>query len=178
MDGLGHFLCSAVATAAFFATAITDLRWRRIGNGAVLTAVAAWAATAALGTPAMTAAAKTTGSVVLAHLATGAAGFVVMLSFYGFGWVGGGDVKLAGAVLLWAGPALAPFALGLTGLCGLVLVAAMLALRPSGRESGGGVPAGGIVAILDAGRGVPYGVPLALAGGAVVIAPWLSVFRG
>jgi prepilin peptidase CpaA len=102
-------------------------------------------------------------------LGVGAAAFATMPLFYRLGWVGGGDVKLAGAVVLWSGPTLVPLVMVLVGLGGFLLALVMLALRPLHRRRGE------VSGFLDERRGVPYGIPLALAGAVVVTAPWLSI---
>jgi prepilin peptidase CpaA len=43
------------------------------------------------------------GHDVLLHLGAGAAVLVVTFTFFSFGWIGGGDAKLAAATALWLG---------------------------------------------------------------------------
>lgn len=95
--------------------------------------------------------------------------FLVGAVFFARGWLGGGDVKLLAAAVLWAGPAEAPSLLITTGVLGGVMalfllvpfgaqLAAsarlMLGQIPLGHESGAAAP-------------IPYGV--AIAGAAVIV---------
>ena len=84
------------------------------------------------------------------------------------GLVGGGDVKLAAAIALWAGPAfLSEFAF-VTALAGVALAAVMLSpLRRLMPRRAGDEAAGGLK------QPMPFGAPLA-AGGAWVLALQLS----
>lgn len=41
---------------------------------------------------------------LLPHVLIAAAVFLLLFAFFAMGWLGGGDVKLAGAIMLWAGP--------------------------------------------------------------------------
>jgi prepilin peptidase CpaA len=43
------------------------------------------------------------GHDVLLHIGVGAAVLVVTFTFFSFGWIGGGDAKLAAATVLWLG---------------------------------------------------------------------------
>ncbi len=49
-------------------------------------------------------------------IATGA--FTILVALFAYGYIGGGDVKLIPAVLLWAGPALSLEFLLITTICG------------------------------------------------------------
>lgn len=66
----------------------------------------------------------------LGALACGLTVFVVGALLFARGYIGGGDVKLLAAVALWAGPALLPSLLIVTGLLGGVL--ALILLSPVG----------------------------------------------
>jgi prepilin peptidase CpaA len=81
----------------------------------------------------------------------------------------GGDVKLAAAVFLWAGPAFALPVLFIVSLCGLVLGLMALGIALSRRRSRCLHLASLQSVQMD---GVPYGVPLAIGG---VAAVWLPV---
>ena len=78
-----------------------------------------------------------------AGLGLGAAGLLIALIPFAKGWLGGGDVKLGAAALLWAGPAhLADFALvtSLTGVgLGLFMLSPARRLMP---PAPGGAAAG------------------------------------
>ena len=43
------------------------------------------------------------GARILLHLAAGAAVLAVAFALFAFGWIGGGDAKLAAATALWLG---------------------------------------------------------------------------
>jgi prepilin peptidase CpaA len=103
----------------------------------------------------------------LAGVGVGAAVLAFGALLFARGWVGGGDVKLAAAAALWAGPAfLSDFAL-VVSLTGAGLALAMLTPlrrlmpRPPGE------------AVAGFRQPMPFGVPLA-AGGAWVVALQLA----
>ncbi|MBN3820406.1 peptidase A24, partial [Paraburkholderia sp. Se-20369] len=92
-------LVQSVATVVLASLATQDLRDRCLSNRAVLAFAMLYFVAAAL---AREGAAPFAGHVVLA-----AAMLLLFGAFRHAGWMGGGDVKLAAAVFLWAGPALA-----------------------------------------------------------------------
>lgn len=119
----------------------------------------------------LTAAALPIG-VWLAGLAIGVLALGVGLVLFARGLVGGGDVKLAAAIALWAGPTyLSGFAL-VTSLAGVVLALVMLSParrlmpRPAGVEEG-------VQAAAGFRQPMPFGAPLA-AGGAWVLLQHLT----
>lgn len=146
-----------VTVAVFGAAACRDLGWRLIDHRLVASLLLLWGAEAVLagwGWP-----------MVAAHLAVGAAAFLVAILLYLAGWMGGGDVKLAVPVFLWAGPHNGLAILVLISLAGGALAVfgalAHLATRlPLPAWAGRGL------GLISTERGVPYGVALAL-GGAV-----------
>jgi prepilin peptidase CpaA len=75
--------------------------------------------------------------------------------------------KLAAAVFLWAGPSLAAPVFVIVSVCGLMLGLAVIAADPLHRRIG----ALRWLSCLSRARGVPYGIALALGGGAAVWAP-------
>jgi prepilin peptidase CpaA len=91
-------------------------------------------------------------------LATGLVGLALGLGLFSRGWLGGGDVKLAAAIALWAGPGqLSDFALA-TAVAGLGLAAVMLSpLRRRMPQPPGEVAA-------DFRHPMPFGAPLAVGG--------------
>ena len=114
-------------------------------------------------------------NVMAWHAAAGvfvlAAGFLM----FNFGWIGGGDAKLAAATSLWLGfGALASYGV-LAAVFGGLLTLGVLALRrlalPAGLSS-----MGWLARLHDEKSGVPYGIALALAG--LVVYPesaiWLT----
>lgn len=108
----------------------------------------------------------------LAGLVTGVVVFAVGAALFWRGWMGGGDVKLAAAIALWAGPGrLSDFSLA-TALAGLALAAVMLSPLRRRMPS---PPAGVATAYRQP---MPFGAPLAV-GGAWVAALYLTpVLRG
>ena len=102
-------------------------------------------------------------ALVLWHLSCGAAILALTFAMFSFGWIGGGDAKLAAATAVWLGWAHI-FDYGvlsslLGGLLTLVIVAARRASLPQAL-----VRRGWIARLVDAKGGVPYGVALAAAG--------------
>lgn len=100
---------------------------------------------------------------LLAHTGLALLVLVVGFSFFAFGWIGGGDAKLAAATALWVGyGAVLPFLI-YSALLGGALTLAILALRtlplpaPLARV-------GWIDRLHQSRSGVPYGIALAIAG--------------
>ena len=156
-----------IFVAAMLHAAVTDLRHRRIRNWLVASLATCWAPMAlAAGVPGIEMAA-----------AAGAALLVFTAGFgcFAAGWLGGGDVKLAAAAVLWlgAGQALAFVLLtsvlgaALTGLFLLTRLVGALARQPRwvGEESGqAALPSSTPEAKAAVDRQVPYGPALAGAG--------------
>lgn len=107
----------------------------------------------------------------LAGLAIGVLALGVGLVLFARGWVGGGDVKLAAAIALWAGPAyLSGFAF-VTSLAGVALAVVMLspARRLMPRAAGEGAQAGLT-------QPMPFGAPLAAGGAWVLLQHLIATF--
>lgn len=66
---------------------------------------------------------------LLPHLALAAFIFVLLFLFFAFGWLGGGDVKLAGAIMLWVGPSQGAAFVVLFALLGGALALGLFSLR-------------------------------------------------
>lgn len=103
---------------------------------------------------------------MVAHLSAGAMVLVVAFAFFAFGWIGGGDAKLAAATALWLGLAPTVAYLVLSALLGGAMTLVILAVRR--------VPlppmlmrVDWIHRLHDPRTGIPYGIALA-AGGLVV----------
>ena len=97
------------------------------------------------------------------HMACGLGVLVATFMMFAFGWIGGGDAKLAAATALWVGwDHLLDFGLDST-LLGGALTLAILAIRqvPMPRFA---VATGWIMRLHEQGAGVPYGIALAAAG--------------
>lgn len=97
------------------------------------------------------------------HVGLGLAVAMVASLLFAFRVVGGGDVKLWGALMLWAGPQGAIAAVLIATVCGTLLGIlgwlAKLVLQRRRKPRGAQV-----FRMLSAARGVPYGVGLAVAG--------------
>jgi prepilin peptidase CpaA len=108
----------------------------------------------------------------LAGLATGLALLAVGALLFWRGWVGGGDVKLAAVIALWAGPGLlSEFAL-VTSVAGVVLAAVMLSpLRRRMPRAAEG-PVGGLA------QPMPFGVALAAGGVSVAGLHLMRLLQG
>ncbi|MCA8244065.1 prepilin peptidase [Burkholderia sp. AU32262] len=150
-------LVQSAATLVLMSLVLQDVRTRRLSNRAVLAFAMLYFVAAALAREGL--------AQLAAHVGTAA---VMLLLFAGLrhaGWVGGGDVKLAAAVFLWAGPGLALPVLTIVGAsgaaCGLAVLAAVAWQRWRIAPA----------RTIDT-RGVPYGVALSLGGALAVWAPF------
>ncbi|MGU7771990.1 A24 family peptidase [Burkholderia sp. MR1-5-21] len=151
------YLVQSAATVALASLAAQDLRARRLSNRAVLAFAVLYFVAAALAGDAF--------AHIAAHVAMAAAMLLLFGCFRHAGWVGGGDVKLAAAVFLWAGPERCFPVLTVVGASGLACAIAVLAaIRQRRTAPAHPVAASGV-------RGVPYGVALAAGG---VLSVWTS----
>jgi prepilin peptidase CpaA len=101
--------------------------------------------------------------VVLVHVACGLGVLTIAFIAFCFGWIGGGDAKLAAAVALWMGFPLSGEYLLLSSFLGGLLTLLILVARRTplpARLSG----YGWLVRLHDARTGIPYGVALAAGG--------------
>lgn len=141
-----------LALSLLAAVMVWDLRWRLIpdwtGGGLALLYVVPTLVSAQWG-------------VLGAHGLVAAGAFLGAMTLFRLGWMGGGDVKLVGAVALWAGPTGIVQFLLLTSLVGGVVSLCCLAWAGLGRWRG--VPASGPIQ-------VPYGVAIALGAVPVLVA--------
>lgn len=107
------------------------------------------------------------------HVAASAFVLAVCFVLFNFGWVGGGDAKLAASTALWFGFApLAEYGV-VTAILGGVLTLLIIGLRQAAlpeflRGSGW------LVRLHDPASGIPYGV--ALAGAGLVVYPHTAVW--
>jgi prepilin peptidase CpaA len=138
---------------AFAASA--DLLTMRISNGLVLMIAGAFLVLAVVTMMPL--------DQIAWHLISAASVLVVAFAFFAFGWIGGGDAKLAAAVTLWTGFGLMLPYLIYAALLGGALTMAIIAVRR--------FPLPGQLARIkwidrlhDAKSGVPYGIALAAAG--------------
>ena len=157
---IGRWLVAAPFTAILAWAAVSDVRVRKIPNWTVLAVLGLFGPWAVLSTPAW----------VLWALAAGAIALAASLCLYALGVIGAGDSKLFAAVALFTGLDELPrltLAMALVGgaiaLVSMVTrprrAMTMLALRGKG----------------DFGRGIPYGVAIAVAGAALVWAGLLGL---
>ena len=137
-------------------SALSDLFTMTIANRISILLVAGFLALAAVtGMP--------VAEIGIDHLACGAAILVLTFTLFAFGWIGGGDAKLAAAIAVWIGWAhLFDYGL-LTSVLGAGLTILILRLRkttifPTWRDTPW------IARLLDPLNGVPYGIALAAAG--------------
>jgi prepilin peptidase CpaA len=112
--------------------------------------------------------------VLGSHALAGAIALAAGFALFALGYVGGGDAKLFGAIVLWLGfRDLLDFAF-LASLFGGALALLLLSLRrwPLPAALMG---QGWLVRLHDARSGIPYGI--ALAAGALVLLPHTDFFR-
>lgn len=107
------------------AAALCDLRWRRIPNRLVLAGFAAALVIRALDGPAE----------VGWGLAGSGLGMAALFPFYLIGGMGGGDVKLSGAVGAFLGPSHLPVALLVMALAGGLMAAVAVTARQAWRRT-------------------------------------------
>ena len=140
--------------------AASDLLTMRISNRIPLFLIAGFAALA-FGSGMMAA-------DVAAHVAAGLVVLIVAFAFFAFGWIGGGDAKLAAAVALWFGwDLLLPFVLYssvLGGALTLLIMQARQFVMPSRLACHEWVQR-----LQQQDAGIPYGIALAAA--ALIIYP-------
>ncbi|TDN67278.1 prepilin peptidase [Paraburkholderia sp. BL10I2N1] len=139
--------------------AVSDLLSRRLPTRSVLIVAGLYCVAAAL--------VRIGAAAFLSHVGVAATALAVYALLFRFGWIAGGDVKLAAAVFLWAGPSLAAPVFVIVSVCGLILGLGVIAADPLYRRVG----ALRWLSCLSCARGVPYGIALALGGGAAVWAP-------
>ncbi|WP_374472521.1 prepilin peptidase [Phenylobacterium sp.] len=152
----------AAAMAGLMWAGVSDLRRYRIPNRAC-GLVAGSYLLAAAGLPLGT------------WLAGAAAGFALLLvgvALFSRGWVGGGDVKLAAAAALWAGPGLLSNFAVVTAVSGAALAAVLLS--PARRF----FPRPPEPVAQDFRQPMPFGVPLALGGACVCVVRLAPLLQG
>ena len=102
-------------------------------------------------------------STIAFHLACGFAVLVLTFALFAFGWIGGGDAKLAATTAVWMGfDHLAEYGLG-SALLGGALTLALLQFRRLPMPNWAQARAW-VMRLHDKDNGVPYGVALAAAG--------------
>jgi prepilin peptidase CpaA len=111
---------------------------------------------------------------ILMHVAAGTVVLTLCFAMFAFGWIGGGDAKLAAAIALWFGFGALLDYLFLAAIAGGALTLAILCLR------GAPLPAFALnwewlSRLHDRKSGVPYGIALAAA--ALVIYPHTPIWH-
>lgn len=145
--------------------AFSDLFTMRISNRLVLISALAFPLIALIaGLPLDT---------IALHGAAGAVVLAVGFAMFAFGWIGGGDAKIAAVIGMWMGfGVLLPFLLiaaVMGGALTLVLLLARAWMLPQPL-----LQVGWIVRLHDKSTGVPYGIALAAA--AVLVYPQTAIF--
>ena len=111
---------------------------------------------------------------ILSHVICAAVVLVVAFAFFAFGWIGGGDAKLAAATALWLGVGLMLPYIIYSGLLGGALTVFILALRrftlPQRLQH-----VRWLDRLHDSKQGVPYGIALAAA--ALLVYSNTEIFR-
>ena len=108
------------------------------------------------------------------HLAAGAIVLGFAFAFFAFGWIGGGDAKLASASVLWLGlGATTPYLIYASLLGGALTLFILMARRWPLPERLAAIS--WIDRLHNNKSGIPYGIALALAGLVVAArAPWAA----
>jgi prepilin peptidase CpaA len=99
---------------------MSDYRWLHIPNAVSIILAVAFFPFAWLAGPAIP---------FWAHLIVAGAVFLLLFGFFALGWLGGGDVKLIGAIMLWTGPSQGVSFIVLFALFGGVLALILVSLR-------------------------------------------------
>ena len=110
---------------------------------------------------------------ILLHVLAGALVLAVTFAMFAFGWIGGGDAKLAAATALWLGFGQLPDYFFIAALGGGALTIAVLALRYFPLP-GFALGWTWLSRMHDRNAGVPYGIALAAA--ALVVYPQSEIW--
>jgi prepilin peptidase CpaA len=148
-----RYVAAAALTGVLIWAAVSDAIWRRIPNSCVLTVVGIYIVWAVLAG----------GTGLSSALLVGALMFVMGFALFAFNVWGGGDAKLLAAVALFAGFAHVATLILVTAVAGGLMAVVSLASRPRRALTIWSVRGQG-----DWGRGIPYGIAIAV-GAAVVV---------
>jgi prepilin peptidase CpaA len=144
---------AAALTGVLVWAAVSDAVWRRIPNSAVLSVAGLYLAWAVLA-----GGAGVGSALIVAALSLG-----VGFALFAFKVWGGGDAKLLAAVALFAGLEHFATLILVTALAGGLMAAVSLLSRPARALAIWNMRGQG-----DFGRGIPYGIAIAV-GGAVIV---------
>ncbi|SPB12803.1 type 4 prepilin peptidase 1 [Caballeronia novacaledonica] len=152
-----------IVLCALLWLAVIDVRSRRLPTKIVLTVGALFFADALTR--------RMPVDDVIVHLLLALGVFLVCAVLFAAKMLGGGDAKLASVIFLWAGLAFSLPALTLISVIGTVVSLISLATRSMNPVQP--LLPMRVLAMFSGARGVPYGVALALGGGAVIVLPAL-----
>jgi prepilin peptidase CpaA len=170
MAGIVHYIAFIVFPLGMAFGAASDLLTMTIPNRLVLALAAAFLVLAPFAGMDLT----TFGY----HIAAAALVLAAAFACFAFGWIGGGDAKLAAVIALWIGWSNALDFLVLAALLGGALTMAVLSYRAAVLP-GFIVRQPWLARLHDRKAGVPYGIALAAA--ALVIYPgtiWMTIAGG
>lgn len=161
---MDHLLLLFPAVMAF--AAFSDLFTMTISNRVSLLLVAAFVALAVVtGMPL-----KTFGL----HLAAGLVVLVITFAMFAFGWIGGGDAKLAAATGIWCGFTVLLDYLLIASVLGGLLTLAILHWRAY-HLPGFALKVSWIYRLHHHKTGIPYGIALAAAG--LMVYPQMAIWQ-
>jgi len=152
-----------VALCALLLLAVTDVRRRRLPNKLVLVVGGLFFADAL--------AVHMSFGNLMAHLLIAFVVYLICGGLFAAKMLGGGDAKLAAVIFLWAGLHLSGSAAILISVTGASVALISLATQRTNPQHR--LAAVRTLALFSGARGVPYGVALAVGGGAVIALPAL-----
>jgi prepilin peptidase CpaA len=160
---LASFAIRLTVLIVLLLLAVVDVRERRLPNkGVVLIAILFFIDAAVIRMPI---------KEFLFHLLIGAGAMTVCAGLFAARMLGGGDAKLAAVIFMWVGPALSIPALGFVSVVGTVVSIVSLITQRMSQDQRLAVMK--VLVMFSGARGVPYGVALALGGGAFILLPAL-----
>lgn len=166
---IGRLGVAVLLTGVLIWASITDIKDRKIRNVTVLTALVLFLPWAVM----------STGHAVVSDLEAGVIALLAGVAFYSAGWMGAGDAKLFAAASLFIGLQDLVGLAVLTALAGGAMAAISLVSRPTRAMTMVAMRGKG-----DFGRGIPYGVAIAIAAAALVwggllhlTPPWAAAIK-
>lgn len=160
---LASFAIRLTVLIVLFSLAVFDVRDRRLPNsGVLLIGVLFFIDAAVIHMPL---------HQIFFHLLLGACAIVICAGLFAAKMLGGGDAKLAAVIFMWVGPAVSIPTLGFISVVGTVVSLVSLITRRISPEQRLRVMRA--LVMFSSARGVPYGVALAVGGGAFILLPAL-----